>query len=104
LNSKVLPPEIAKEWIKFLDPLRADMVRFGLATGQRKANIIGLKCGWLSKDLTRMGIPAGDAKNGCSHTIQLNKMAIEVLTKRLNDRTELLDEYPRLGKIEYVCV
>jgi integrase len=99
-----LTPEIAKGWIKFLDPLRADMVRFGLATGQRKANIIGLKWSWLSKDLTRMVIPADDAKNGCSHTIQLNKMAIEVLTKRLNDRTVLLEKYPRLGNIEYVFV
>jgi len=104
LSSKVLPPEIAKGWIKFLDPLRADMVRFGLATGQRKANIIGLKWSWLSKDLTRMVIPADDAKNGCSHTIQLNKIAIEVLTKRLNDRTVLLEKYPRLGSIEYVFV
>jgi integrase len=31
-------------------------------------------------------------------------MAIEVLTKRLNDRTVLLEKYPRLGNIEYVFV
>ena len=99
-----LTPAIAKGWIKFLDPLRADMVRFGLATGQRKANIIGLKWSWLSRDLTRMVIPSDDAKNGCSHTIQLNKTAIEVLRKRLNDRAVLLEKYPRLGNIEYVFV
>ena len=31
-------------------------------------------------------------------------MAIEVLTKRLNDRTVLLEKHPRLGNIEYVFV
>ena len=99
-----LTPAVAKGWIKFLDPLRADMVKFGLSTGQRKANIVGLKWSWLSKDLTRMVIPAVDAKNGYSHTIQLNKMAVEVLQKRKQDRALLLEQYPRLGNIEYVFV
>lgn len=99
-----LTPDVAKGWIRFLDPLRADMVKFGLATGQRKANIVGLQWSWLSKDLTRMVIPADDAKNGYSHTIQLNKMAVEVLEKRRQDRKQLLEEYPRLGNIEYVFV
>ena len=31
-------------------------------------------------------------------------MAIEVLTKRLNDRTVLLEKYPRLGNIEDIFV
>ena len=99
-----LTPEIARGWMRFLDPLRADMVKFGLSTGQRKANIVGLKWSWLSKDLTRMVIPADDAKNGYSHTIQLNKMAVEVLRKRKKDRVSLLEQYPRLGNIEYVFV
>jgi len=99
-----LTPEIARGWMRFLDPLRADMVKFGLSTGQRKANIVGLKWSWLSKDLTRMVIPADDAKNGYSHTIQLNKMAVEVLKKRKQDRALLLEQYPRLGNIEYVFV
>lgn len=99
-----LTPEVAKGWIKFLDPLRADMVKFGLATGQRKANIVGLKWSSISKDLTRMEIIDRETKNGDSHLIQLNKMAVEVLEKRIKDRGLLLKEHPRLGDIEYVFV
>jgi len=99
-----LTPEVAKGWMRFLDPLRLDMVKFSLATGQRKANIVGLKWDWVSKDLTRMVIPAADAKNGCSHTIQLNTVAVEVLKKRKEDRAALMAEYPRLGNIEHVFV
>ena len=72
-----------------------------MATDQRKANIVGLKWSWLSKYLTRMAIPADDTKNGYSHTIQLNKMVVEVLKKRRDDRNLLLEEYPRLGNLEY---
>jgi integrase len=103
-NSKVLTYEIAKTRIRFLDLPRADMVRFGLATGQRKANIIDLKWSWLGKDLTRMVIPADDAKSGHSFTIQLIKMSVKVLEKRRQDPKMLLEEYPRLGNIEYVFV
>jgi len=99
-----LTPAIAKDWMRFLDPLRVDMVKFGLATGQRKANIVGLKWSGISKDLTRMFVHADDAKNGHSLTIQLNKMAVEVLKKRLEDRRLLLDKYPKLRNIEYVFV
>ena len=99
-----LTPKIAKAWMRFLDPLRLDMVKFGLATGQRKANIVGLKWTWVSKDHTRMVIPAVDAKNGCSHTIHLNSMAVEVLNKRKEDRARMVAEYPRLANVEYVFV
>ena len=99
-----LTPEVAKGWIKFLDPLRADMVKFGLATGQRKANIVGLKWSCISKDLTRMFVHADDSKNGHSLTIQLNRMAVDVLEKRLEDRRLLLEKYPKIGDIEYVFV
>ena len=58
-----LTPEIFQGWIRFLDPLRADLVRFGVATGQRKANVNGLKWCWVSRDLTRIVIPAEETKN-----------------------------------------
>jgi len=98
-----LKPEIAKQWLRFLDPLRADMALFGLATGQRKANIVGLKWCWLSKDLTRMVIPMDETKNGSGHTVMLNRQATQVLEKRRLMRKQLLARYPHLS-LEYVFV
>lgn len=98
-----LTPKIVKGWIRYLDPLRADMVRFGLAIGQRKANIVRAKWSWISKDLTRMVIPAEVTKTGEGHIIMLNKQAIEVLEKRRLDRKRLAKKYPHLS-LDYVFV
>lgn len=96
-----IQPAVAKEWMRFLDPLRADLVRFGLATGQRKSNVMYAKWSWISKDLTRMVIPADVTKTGVGHTVMLNKQAIAVLKKRREDRKALAEKYPRLS-LEYV--
>jgi len=99
-----LTPEIAKDWMQFLDPLRLDMVKFGLAVGQRKSNIVNLKWTGVSRDLTKMFVEADEAKNGHSHTVQLNAMGVQVLKKRREDRIRLMKQYPKLGDIEYVFV
>lgn len=99
-----LTPEIAKDWMQFLDPLRLDMVKFGLAVGQRKSNIVNLKWTGVSRDLTKMFVEADEAKNGHSHTVQLNAMGVQVLKKRREDRMRLMKQYPKLGDIEYVFV
>ena len=88
----------------FLDPLRLDLVKFGLSTGQRKSNIVNLKWTGVSRDLTKMVVEADETKNGSSRTIQLNHMGVKVLKKRLEDRRRLMQRYPSLGDIEYVFV
>ena len=96
-----LTPEIFQAWIRFLDPLRADLVRFGVATGQRKANVNGLKWRWVSRDLTRIVIPAQETKNDTEFSMYLNGAATAVLEKRKIERKQMLERYPAL-KIEHV--
>jgi integrase len=96
-----LTPKIFEAWIRFLDPLRADLVRFGVATGQRKANVNGLKWCWTNRDLSRIVIPAEETKNNTEFSMYLNKAATEVLKKRRLERKQMLERYPAL-KIEHV--
>ena len=81
--------------------MRADLVRFGVATGQRKANVNGLKWRWVSRDLTRIVIPAEHTKNDTEFSMYLNGAATAVLEKRKIERKQMLERYPAL-KIEHV--
>ena len=98
-----LPPNVAKGWIRFLDPLRQDLVQMGLSTGLRKSNITLLQWDQVSRDLTRLSISGDLLKNGEDHLIELNAVATKVLEKRLEDRKRLKKKYPRLS-LEYVFV
>ena len=98
-----LPTNVAKGWMRFLDPLRKDLVRMGLATGLRKSNIVLLRWSQVNKALTRLHISGSDLKNGSEHNVELNELATEVLKDRLADKNRLKAKYPRLS-LEYVFV
>lgn len=98
-----LPPNVAKGWMRFLDPLRKDLVRMGLATGLRKSNIVLLRWSQVNKALTRLHIAGSELKNGSDHHVELNELATEILKDRLADRKRLKAKYPRLS-LEYVFV
>ena len=98
-----LPTNVAKGWMRFLDPLRKDLVRMGLATGLRKSNIVLLRWSQVNKALTRLHISGSELKNGSDHHVELNELATEVLKDRLAVRNRLKAKYPRLS-LEYVFV
>jgi len=103
-----LSPEDAAKLIRWLDPLRASLVRMALATGLRNANVRMMRWDWISTDLMEVNIPSRYMKDRKSHNIQLGKAAIAVLKERLKARDILLKAYPRLNKhqpaLDYVFI
>ena len=100
-----LEPEDARKLIQWLDPLRADMVRFALATGLRNANVTLLKWAWWHPESGDIIIPKTEIKNGCSLHLIVTKGAKAVLDSRLRFREQLLKRHPHLsGKLDYVFV
>ena len=84
---RYLTNEEAQALLKYLgeDPKRfhlRDIVQFGLATGLREANIIGLQ--WSRVDMPRKAawVPAEESKTGRALTVPLNDMAMDVLERR----------------------
>ena len=65
-------------------PALGTIVRFALATGARKGEILGLL--WSSVDLTRRTARFLDTKNGESRTVPLAAHAIELLKKWKRER------------------
>lgn len=100
-----LEPEEALKLIRWLDPLRADMVRFALATGLRNANVTLMKWEYWNPKTRDIIIPKKEMKNGSSHHLIVTKSAKEVLQNRLKVRERLLKDHPSLaGKLDYVFV
>ena len=100
-----LEPQDALKLIRWLDPLRADMVRFALATGLRNSNVRLLKWSHWSPASGDIIIPATETKNGESHHLIVTKSAKDVLQNRMQVRDRLIREHPCLdGKLEYVFV
>ena len=100
-----LEPEDAVTLIRWLDPLRADMVRFALATGLRNANVTRMKWEYWNPKTKDIVIPKSETKNGSSHTLIVTRSANEVLENRLKVRDKLLKDHPFLeGKLDYVFV
>ena len=84
---RYLTTDEAQALLKYLgeDPKRThlrDIVQFGLATGLREANIIGLQ--WSRVDMPRKAawVPAEESKTGRAIQVPLNDMAMEVLERR----------------------
>ena len=84
---RYLTAEEAQSLLEYLgqDPKRIhlrDIVQFGLATGLREANIIGLQ--WSRVDMPRKAawVPAEESKTGRALQVPLNDMAIDVLKRR----------------------
>lgn len=105
-KSKIfLKPQQVLDLIGTLDDLRADQVRFAVATGLRKTNIRLLKWGQISEDLSSLLVDGKDAKMGEDILIPLNADARAVLLRRkdLNDALAKKHRYLR-NKIDYVFV
>ena len=103
-----LEPEEAAKLIRWLDPLRANMVRMALATGLRNANVREMRWDWVSSDGKALNIPSKYMKGNISHNITLSKAARVVIKERLQERDILLKTYPKLRKhqptLDYVFV
>lgn len=87
-KSKIfLKPNQVLDLINSLDELRADQVRFAVATGLRKTNIRLLRWDQISKDFSSLLVDGSDAKIGEDILIPLNADAKAVLERRkaLND-------------------
>ncbi len=86
------PPE-AHALLRELPEHLADMAKFSLATGLRKANVTKLE--WSQVDLTRRvaWIHADQAKAGKPIHVTLNATAMEVLTKQLGKHRKSVFTY-----------
>lgn len=105
-KSKIfLKPQQVLDLIGSLDDLRADQVRFAVATGLRKTNIRLLKWSQISEDLSSLLVDGKDAKMGEDILIPLNADARAVLLRRkdLNDALVKKHRYLSNG-IDYVFV
>jgi integrase len=105
-KSKIfLQPQQVLDLIGSLDQLRADQVRFAVATGLRKTNIRLLKWEQIAEDLSSLLVDGKDAKMGEDILIPLNADARAVLLRRkdLNDALVKKHRYLR-NKIDYVFV
>lgn len=78
-----LTPAEFQRLVHELPPHLADMAMFAVATGLRQANVTGLE--WQHVDLARRHawIPASQHKNRKPHSVPLNDLAMQVLTKQV---------------------
>jgi integrase len=83
-----LTPEQAAALLAELPEHLADVVRFSIATGLRRRNVVDLE--WSQVDLARKvaWIYADQAKGGRDIHVSLNATAIEVLTKQIGKHQE----------------
>jgi len=98
-----LEPEQVKRLLRFLDPLRADLVEFALNVGQRNTNVRLLRWDQLTQGLDFIRYKGSETKNGKPQLIPLNGDAQSILRKRVHLREELELSRPRLvGQIDHV--
>ena len=100
-----LDPGQVRSLLRWLDPLRADMVEFALSCGQRNNNVRTLRWSQISKDGRYMSIESTQTKNGKPALIPLNGDARDILKRRERAQEELVKRRPFLrGKIDGVFV
>jgi integrase len=100
-----LEPGQVRSLLRWLDPLRADMVEFALCCGQRNNNVRTLRWSQISKDRKYMSIESSETKNGKPALIPLNGDARAILERRERQQEELIKRRPFLrGKIDCVFV
>ena len=100
-----LEPDQVRSLIRWLDPLRADMVEFALACGQRRNNVRTLRWSQISKCGELMTFASSETKNGDRLVVPLNDDAKAILKKRERYQEELIKRRPFLrGKIDCVFV
>ncbi len=93
--------------LRFLDPLRQDLMRMALLIGRRKSNIALMRWKWVNQALTQVVIPADETKNGCADTVYLSEDAHELMRKRLEIHQRLALQYKsdrHQRGLEYVFV
>ncbi len=90
---RYLSPEQASKLIEELPEHLADIVRFSLATGLRRANVTGLE--WSQVDIQRnvAWIHGDQAKAGKPIHVSLNSTAIAVLTKQIGKHSNTVFTY-----------
>jgi integrase len=100
-----LKPEQVLRLIDSLDGLRADMVRFAVATGLRASNIRLLKWDQIEPDFSALTVHGEDAKMGEDILIPLNRDAQKVLENRKALNDELVKKHRYLSNgIDHVFV
>lgn len=71
-----------------MSPLKADMMLLSLCTGLRASNVATLQHSEVDIPNKRITIPASKFKGKVDHTVPLNKTAVQLLQKRLDDHSE----------------
>ena len=106
IRQRYLSPAEARSLIKYLDPLRADMVEMSLSTGQRNKTIRLMRWDWMKNSkFDEFVIPMSETKNGEAFRCFLNKDAQKILRKRAEIREHLMTKHPHLrDKLEHVFV
>jgi hypothetical protein len=64
-----------------MEPNVRRILRFMLATGQRKAEVVGLRADEIDLEKTMWLLPAVRAKNGREHLVPLSRVALEILAE-----------------------
>ena len=106
-REEYLEPQDAAKLIRWLDPLRSDMVRFAVATGLRNTNVTNFKWEYWNTKTGDIIIPKEHLKNGSPHHFIVTKAALEVLRYRHSVREHLIKTYPHLTggmDLDYVFV
>ena len=88
-----LTPKQARELIRWLDPLRADMAEFCLNTGFRVSNICNLRWDQLSDDFKTVYVKAKKTKNGEATSFPMNRDAQRILRRYKEKRDDLIRDY-----------
>lgn len=100
-----LEPDELKKFIKQLDFLRSNIVKFLALTGQRKSNVINLKWSSLSNDFREWTQKSDEMKNAEPNVLAIGHSAREIIIKMWERKEYLEKSRPYLkGKIKYVFV
>tara|TARA_R110002012_G_scaffold12296_1_gene54976 strand:- start:270 stop:1283 length:1014 start_codon:yes stop_codon:yes gene_type:complete len=101
-RQRYFSPAEARAFMKYLDPLRADMVEIALHIGQRNANIRLMRWDWLDKRHEVLSIPASETKTGEPLECYLNADARKVISRRWELCCEMAAKHPLQCKLDYV--
>jgi integrase len=71
----------------------ADMAIFSVATGLRAANVKGLEWSYVDLERRHLWIPGEKHKNGRSHSVPLNDMAIAVVLRQVGKHPKCVFTY-----------
>ena len=92
-----------RKFLNLLDPLRRDLVQFGLCTGLRNANVRLLTWRHLDDTGEFLRFHRTEMKNGRAHIVPMNADALAIIRRRMELKEDLEFDRPRLkGTIDHV--